>query len=65
LTFGKEITVYIPSQFKVNDPESIRLFIEENSFGLLLTISDGEIHDSYTPFALNGSDKETQEPNQK
>ena len=45
--------MYIPSQFKVDDPESIRLFIEENSFGLLLSISDGEIHDTHTPFVYS------------
>lgn len=52
-TFDPEITVYTPPRFKIDDPESIRLFIEENSFGLLLSVDDGEIHDTHTPFVYS------------
>ena len=42
--------MYTPPHFKVEDPVAIRSFIEENSFGLLLTVDDGCIHDTHTPF---------------
>ena len=42
--------MYTPSQFKITDPEVIRSFIEENSFGLLLSIDGEVIHDTHTPF---------------
>ena len=46
--------MYTPPQFKVTDPKAIRSFIEENSFGLLLSIGGGLIHDTHTPFVYHG-----------
>ncbi|MEM7012726.1 MAG: FMN-binding negative transcriptional regulator [Verrucomicrobiota bacterium] len=45
--------MYTPSQFKVDDPEVIHAFIRQNAFGLLLTTSGEEIHDTHTPFYLS------------
>lgn len=42
----------MPPKFKVEDPEVIASFITENPFGLLLTVTGGEIHDTHTPFVL-------------
>ena len=42
--------MYTPPKFKVEDPEQIRSFIEENSFGLLLSLDGVDIHDTHTPF---------------
>lgn len=44
--------MYVPPKFKVEDSEVISSFIKENSFGLLLTVADSEIHDTHTPFVL-------------
>lgn len=50
--------MYTPSLFQVTDPELIRKFIEENSFGLLLSSVDGsEIQDTHTPFLLSEDSK--------
>ena len=45
--------MYTPPQFKVSDPAAIRSFIEENSFGLLLSFEEGKIHDTHTPFVYH------------
>lgn len=45
--------MYTPLKFKVDDPEVIRDFIEENSFGLLLSLDGGDIHDTHTPFVYS------------
>jgi transcriptional regulator len=42
--------MYTPPKFKVEDPEQIRSFIDENSFGLLLSLDGIDIHDTHTPF---------------
>ncbi len=42
--------MYTPSQFKIDDPSVIRQFIEENSFGVLLSSHQGQIYDTHTPF---------------
>jgi transcriptional regulator len=42
--------MYTPPKFKIEDPEQIRCFIEENSFGLLLSLDGVDIHDTHTPF---------------
>jgi len=42
--------MYVPEKFKIDDPKVIHTFIEENSFGLLLTTHENEIHDTHTPF---------------
>lgn len=49
--------MYTPPKFRVDDPQLIKDFIRENQFGLLLSHTDGEIHDTHTPFIVleNGS----------
>jgi len=42
--------MYTPPKFKIDDPKVIRRFIEDNSFGILLSLDGGEIHDTHTPF---------------
>jgi transcriptional regulator len=42
--------MYTPLKFRVEDPEQIRSFIEENSFGLILSHDGVDIHDTHTPF---------------
>ena len=42
--------MYTPPKFRIEDPEEIRSFIEENSFGLLLSHDGVDIHDTHTPF---------------
>lgn len=49
---GNESSMYTPPKFKVEDPAVIETFIRENPFGLLLSCSDGEIHDTHTPFLM-------------
>lgn len=46
--------MYTPTRFQITDPQTIRDFIEQNSFGILLSIVEGEIHDTHVPLALNG-----------
>ena len=45
--------MYTPPKFKVDDPKVIREFIEQNSFGILLSTADGRIYDTHTPFVLS------------
>lgn len=45
--------MYTPTRFQITDPQVIRDFIERNSFGILLSILDGEIQDTHVPLALN------------
>ena len=46
--------MYTPRLFKVEDPKLIRKFIEENSFGILVSSKDGStIQDTHTPFLLS------------
>ena len=50
--------MYTPPAFKVDDPELIRSFIEENSFGILVSSVDGSsIQETHTPF-LQSKDNE-------
>ena len=50
--------MYTPQLFQVTDPEVIRAFIEENSFGLLISSLDGsEIQDTHTPLLLSEDSK--------
>ena len=44
--------MYIPKKFKEEDPKVIQSFIRKNSFGLLLSTSNGEIYDTHTPFLV-------------
>ena len=45
--------MYTPPSFKVDDRETIHQFIRDNAFGLLLSVADGVIHDTHTPFILS------------
>jgi len=45
--------MYIPAKFNISDPAVIRSFVEQNSFGLLLSTEDGVIHDTHTPFVYS------------
>lgn len=45
--------MYIPEKFRVTDSEAILEFIRQHPFGLLLTVRDGEISDTHTPFTLS------------
>ncbi|MGJ8657907.1 MAG: FMN-binding negative transcriptional regulator [Akkermansiaceae bacterium] len=45
--------MYIPEKFRVEDREAVLEFIRKHPFGLLLTVSDGEILDTHTPFSLS------------
>lgn len=49
----KQSPVYTPPKFKVDDLETIRHFVSENSFGLLLSVDDGCICDTHTPFIIS------------
>ncbi len=45
--------MYTPPAFKVDDPELIRQFVRENSFGILISSVDGtSIQETHTPFLL-------------
>ncbi|MAS91596.1 MAG: transcriptional regulator [Verrucomicrobiales bacterium] len=45
--------MYTPPNFRIDDREVIRQFISENSLGLLLSVRDGVIHDTHTPFLIS------------
>ena len=50
----REISImYIPEKFRVEDRAEILEFIRQYPFGLLLTVNDGEIDDTHTPFILS------------
>lgn len=49
--------MYIPQKFKIEDPDLIRTFIKENPFGLLLSLDEGGIHDTHTPFVYTDDDR--------
>jgi transcriptional regulator len=42
--------MYTPLKFNVEDPTAISSFVEENAFGLILSIDGDDIHDTHTPF---------------
>lgn len=50
--------MYTPTRFQITDPQIIRNFIQQNSFGILLSIVDGEIHDTHVPLVLNAEGTE-------
>jgi transcriptional regulator len=54
LPFNRENqgSMYTPPKFQVKDPALVEAFIRENPLGLLLSCTDGEIHDTHTPFLL-------------
>lgn len=46
--------MYTPNLFKVTDPTLIRAFIEDNSFGIIVSSLDGSsIQETHTPFLLS------------
>lgn len=45
--------MYNPSAFSVSDASQIRSFVEKNSFGILLSQTEREIHDTHTPLFLS------------
>ena len=45
--------MYTPQAFAINDPETIRAFIEANGFGLLISTHDGEIETTHIPMYLS------------
>ncbi len=49
--------MYTPPKFKIDDPETIRSFIEDNSFGLLLSLDGSGIQDTHTPFIFSEDGK--------
>ena len=48
--------MYTPQKFKITDPVEISRFIEQHPFGLIITVDDGMIHDTHTPFILSDQD---------
>jgi len=46
------MSLYVPAPFRVDDPETLRAFIEDNAFGTLVTASADGIHVSHIPFAV-------------
>lgn len=49
--------MYVPSKFKINDPELVRAFIRQHPFGLLLSTEGGQIHDTHTPFLIDADER--------
>ncbi len=45
--------MYTPQKFSINDKETIRRFIEKNSFGILISKHGGEFYDTHTPLFLS------------
>lgn len=45
--------MYIPGPFKVTDSETIRGFINENGFGILITSGNGKIWATHVPMLLS------------
>ena len=45
--------MYTPKRFKIDESEVIRSFIQENSFGILISSHDGQIDSTHTPMYLS------------
>lgn len=45
--------MYIPPKFSIQDIQTIRYFIAQNSFGILLSLDEDEFHDTHIPFVLS------------
>src|SRR5687767_1665333 len=52
----KERNMYVPAHFSEDDAEKLARLIEENSFGMLVTVAEGRPFASHIPF-LYESDK--------
>ena len=46
------MSLYIPAPFRIDDPETLRAFIEANAFGTLVTAGPKGIHVSHIPFVI-------------
>jgi len=46
------MSLYIPAHFRIEDPETLRAFIEANAFGTLVTAGSRGIHVSHIPFVI-------------
>jgi len=46
------MSLYIPAHFRIEDPETLRAFIEANAFGTLVTAGSKGIHVSHIPFVI-------------
>ena len=49
--------MYIPKHFNVSDEESIRNFIEENSFGQLISTHEGSLASTHMPFLYDAQNR--------
>jgi transcriptional regulator len=45
--------MYTPKQFQNNDPETIRRFIRENGFGILVSQANGQLFATHIPLLLS------------
>jgi transcriptional regulator len=44
------MTLYVPPQFRVDDPEALLAFVEKNAFGTLVSSGPAGLHVSHIPF---------------
>ena len=49
--------MYIPKHFNISDEESIRNFIEENSFGQLISTHEGSLVSAHMPFLYDAQNR--------
>ncbi len=45
--------MYSPSAFSIADPSVVRTFVQQNSFGVLISDDGGHLHDTHTPFLIS------------
>jgi transcriptional regulator len=45
--------MYSPSAFSITDPSVIRTFVEQNSFGVLVSFDGEHLHDTHTPLLIS------------
>ena len=45
--------MYVPSSFQENDPCLLHALVQENGFGLLVTVEEGEAHATHLPMLLD------------
>lgn len=49
--------MYTPPSFAITDWPVIASFVRDNGFGTLLTVKDGNVHDTRTPFIFSKDEK--------
>jgi transcriptional regulator len=49
--------MYIPKQFQQQDPETIRAFIRENGFAILVSVVENKLWATHTPLLLSADGK--------